>query len=89
MGRLGLVILHHFEPQDEIGGLQLPMMLSHGTADAKVPYEVGEQLYSLAAEPQELLFIDGAMPSAALPAQSRVRPHHSGLARACPPLSFN
>lgn len=48
-----------FESERKIARLKLPVLLIHGTWDAKVPFEMTKQLYATAPEPKELLLIEG------------------------------
>ncbi|MFT4549572.1 MAG: pimeloyl-ACP methyl ester carboxylesterase [Verrucomicrobiales bacterium] len=54
-----MLIRHQFDSKNKIGNLQLPVLLIHGRADAKVPYMMSQQLYELAPEPKDRLIIKG------------------------------
>jgi len=54
------VARNRFRSIDKVGRLELPKLFVHGTADAKVPPDHSRALYEAAAEPKELLLVEGA-----------------------------
>ena len=56
---MDLLIRHRFDSENKVGQLDLPILLIHGKADAKIPYTMSEELYWLAPDPKELMLIDG------------------------------
>lgn len=46
--------------RERIGNVTSPVLILHGTEDAVIPVEHGKKLYEYAAEPKELLIIEGA-----------------------------
>jgi fermentation-respiration switch protein FrsA (DUF1100 family) len=54
------VLLHQrFESLEKIRTLKIPVLLIHGTDDAKVPSTMTKRLHAAAPEPKELLLIQG------------------------------
>ncbi|MDX1996861.1 MAG: alpha/beta hydrolase [Thermoanaerobaculia bacterium] len=49
-----------FRSIKKVGKLECPKLFIHGTADSTVPLELGLRLFDAAAEPKELLLIEGA-----------------------------
>lgn len=43
-----------------IAGINAPLLVVHGTADHIIPVEMGKRLFALAAEPKELVLVEGA-----------------------------
>ena len=56
---MGKLIRHRFDSIDKIGKLQIPVLLIHGLADAKIPFKMTDQLFLAAPEPKEKLLIKG------------------------------
>jgi len=55
-----LITRNGFRSIDKVGALDMPKLFIHGSADETVPLEVGRRLYEAAAEPKELLVVEGA-----------------------------
>jgi pimeloyl-ACP methyl ester carboxylesterase len=56
---MDLLLHQRFESISNIGELDMPVLLIHGTADTKIPSTMTEDLYAAAPEPKELLLIEG------------------------------
>jgi uncharacterized protein len=48
-----------------IGGIRVPVMILHGTADESVPVTEARRLYAAAHEPKTIIEVEGAGHSAA------------------------
>ena len=56
---LGFLVTQRFDTLDRIGGVTIPVLFVHGTADNIVPFTMGERLYAAAKAPKRLLRADG------------------------------
>lgn len=50
-----------FDSISKVGGLRLPALYIHGTADEIVPYSMGEQLYKASGGPKRFVPIGGGL----------------------------
>ena len=57
---LGWAIKSRFDAIGKVPGLKLPKLFIHGTQDEIVPYGLGRELFSAAAEPKIFYDVDGA-----------------------------
>ncbi len=55
-----LITRNGFRSIDKVGRLAVPKLFLHGTADAKVPFVMGERLYAAAAAPKAWYAVAGA-----------------------------
>ena len=57
---LGWAIKSRFDAIGKVSNLKLPKLFLHGTRDEIVPYKLGRELFSAAAEPKTFYDIEGA-----------------------------
>ena len=57
---VGFLVTQRFDSARKIGGITLPKLIVHGTADRVIPVRMGEELYKAAAEPKRLIEVPGA-----------------------------
>jgi uncharacterized protein len=50
-----------FDTESRIGNVQIPVVVAHGTDDARIPFWMGERVYSLITAPKRFVRADGAM----------------------------
>ena len=43
----------HFRSSQKVAELEIPKLFIHGTSDETIPYEIGEKLFEIAADPKE------------------------------------
>lgn len=55
-----LLARNQFRSAEKVGGLALPKLFIHGTADGTVPLNLGRELFARAAEPKELMEVPNA-----------------------------
>ena len=51
---------HQFDSEALIGGIGVPLMILHGTADANIPLAEARRLYAAAHEPKTMIEVEGA-----------------------------
>jgi len=56
---IGFLLNQRFESLQKIATLKIPVLLIHGTWDAKIPVAMARQLYAAAPQPKTLLLIEG------------------------------
>ena len=56
---VGLLVTQRFDTLERIGGVTIPVLFVHGTADNTVPFTMGERLYAAAKAPKRLLRAEG------------------------------
>jgi hypothetical protein len=56
---IDLLLEQRFDSDKSIGGLHVPLLIIHGTWDAKIPVEMGKRLFELAPQPKFLQLIEG------------------------------
>ncbi|MDD2685860.1 MAG: alpha/beta hydrolase [Gallionella sp.] len=56
---IDLLLGERFDSQQKIAELHVPLLLIHGTWDAKIPVEMGKRLFELAPQPKFLQLIEG------------------------------
>nr|WP_319386031.1 alpha/beta fold hydrolase [uncultured Roseibium sp.] len=57
---VGFLMKDQMKTRERIGKVEAPALIIHGTEDAIIPVEHGEQVFQYASEPKELLIFDGA-----------------------------
>jgi fermentation-respiration switch protein FrsA (DUF1100 family) len=57
---LGWLLEAEYDNEEKIRGLQVPLLVIHGTRDTIVPAAMGRKLFSAAPEPKQLFLIEGA-----------------------------
>jgi pimeloyl-ACP methyl ester carboxylesterase len=57
---VGLLMKDPMPTRERIGEVSSPVMIVHGTEDRIIPVEHGRRLFELAADPKQLLIVDGA-----------------------------
>ncbi len=57
---VGLILTQKFDALSKIGAVKMPVVISHGTRDSIVPFEMGEELYAAAPEPKRFIRVEGA-----------------------------
>jgi fermentation-respiration switch protein FrsA (DUF1100 family) len=60
-----LLLTDQFDSEALIGGIGVPVMILHGTADENVPVTEARRLYAAAREPKTMIEVEGAGHSAA------------------------
>lgn len=55
-----LLMLDQFRSVDRIGRVTAPILIQHGTADATIPFDLGQALYAAAPEPRSFRAVPGA-----------------------------
>jgi pimeloyl-ACP methyl ester carboxylesterase len=53
------LVNQRFDSLAKVGRLKIPVLFIHGTWDAKVPYQMSQQLYDRAPQPKTLKLIEG------------------------------
>jgi fermentation-respiration switch protein FrsA (DUF1100 family) len=56
---VGLILTQHFDTLSKIGEVRSPILITHGTNDRIVPYEMGEKLYAAATSKKRFLRVEG------------------------------
>ena len=56
---VGFLVTQRFDTLDRIGGVTIPVLFVHGTADNIVPFTMSERLYAAAKAPKRLLRAEG------------------------------
>lgn len=54
------LLTERFESMQKIGGLTLPVLFIHGSADQRIPQRMSQQLYERAPQPKTLIVVNGA-----------------------------
>jgi uncharacterized protein len=57
---VALILTQKFDALSKIGEVRVPVVVAHGTRDAIVPFEMGEQLFNAAHEPKKFIRVEGA-----------------------------
>ena len=57
---VGLILTQQFDTLSKMSDIHVPVMVTHGTRDAIVPYEMGEKLFAAAKGPKRFIKVDGA-----------------------------
>ena len=57
---VGLILTQEFDTLAKIGEVKVPVLITHGTRDSIVPFEMGEKLYAAAKSPKRFIKVEGA-----------------------------
>ena len=57
---VGLILTQNFDTLSKIGGVKVPVLITHGTRDTIVPFEMGEKLYAAVKTPKRFIRVEGA-----------------------------
>jgi hypothetical protein len=57
---VGLILTQKFDTLSKIGEVKMPVLVTHGTRDSIVPFQMGERLYAAAAAPKRFIKVEGA-----------------------------
>ena len=57
---VGLILTQNFDALSKIGEVKMPVLVTHGTRDTIVPFEMGERLFEAAHAPKKFLRVEGA-----------------------------
>ena len=57
---VGLILTQNFDAISKIGEVKMPVLVTHGTRDTIVPFEMGERLFNAAHAPKKFLKVEGA-----------------------------
>jgi uncharacterized protein len=57
---VGLILTQKFDALSRIGQVKVPVLVTHGTRDTVVPFELGERLYNAANAPKKFIRVEGA-----------------------------
>jgi uncharacterized protein len=57
---VGLILTQKFDALSKIGDVKMPVLVTHGTRDSIVPFEMGERLYDAAKTPKKFIKVEGA-----------------------------
>ena len=56
---VGLILTQNFDTLSKVPELKMPVLVTHGTNDAIVPFEMGERLYNAVKGPKRFIRVDG------------------------------
>jgi alpha-beta hydrolase superfamily lysophospholipase len=57
---VGLILTQRFDTLSKIGDVKVPVLITHGTRDSIVPFEMGERLYGAVKSPKRFIKVEGA-----------------------------
>jgi alpha-beta hydrolase superfamily lysophospholipase len=57
---VGLLLNQEFNTLEKIAEVKMPVLITHGTRDSIVPFEMGERLYEAAKSPKRFVKVEGA-----------------------------
>jgi hypothetical protein len=57
---VGLILNQEFNALEKIAEVKVPVLVTHGTRDSIVPFEMGERLYEAARSPKRFIKVEGA-----------------------------
>jgi alpha-beta hydrolase superfamily lysophospholipase len=57
---VGLILNQEFDTLSKIGEVKVPVLITHGTRDSIVPFDMGERLYAAARGPKRFIRVEGA-----------------------------
>lgn len=57
---MDLILTQNFDTLSKLPELKMPVLITHGTNDAIVPFEMGERLYKAVTGPKRFIKVDGA-----------------------------
>jgi alpha-beta hydrolase superfamily lysophospholipase len=56
---VGLILTQQFDTLAKMPDIHVPVMVTHGTSDSVVPFEMGEKLFAAAQSPKRFVKVDG------------------------------
>ena len=56
---MGLILTQKFDTLSKIGEVKVPVLVTHGTRDSIVPFEMGERLYQAVKSPKRFIKVEG------------------------------
>ena len=56
---VSLILTQNFDTLSKVAELRMPVLVTHGTNDAIVPFEMGERLYNAVKGPKRFIKVDG------------------------------
>lgn len=56
---VGLILTQEFDTLSKMKEIRAPVLITHGTADRIVPFEMGEKLYAAATSPKKFIRVEG------------------------------
>ena len=57
---VGLILTQNFDTLSKIADVKVPVLITHGTRDTIVPFQMGERLYEAATAPKKFIRVEGA-----------------------------
>jgi hypothetical protein len=57
---VGLILTQNFDTLSKVSELQMPVLVTHGTSDSIVPFEMGQRLYDAVKSPKRFIKVEGA-----------------------------
>ena len=57
---VGLILTQEFDTLSKMRDLKMPVLITHGTRDSIVPFQMGERLYDAAQGPKRFIRVEGA-----------------------------
>ncbi len=57
---VGLLLTQRFDTLSKVGDIKMPVLVTHGTNDRIVPFEMGEKLYESVKAPKRFIKVEGA-----------------------------
>lgn len=57
---VGLILTQNFDTLSKVSELQMPVLVTHGTSDSIVPFEMGQKLYDAVKSPKRFIKVEGA-----------------------------
>jgi alpha-beta hydrolase superfamily lysophospholipase len=57
---VGLILNQEFNTLEKIAEVKVPVLVTHGTRDSIVPFEMGERLFQAARSPKRFIRVEGA-----------------------------
>jgi pimeloyl-ACP methyl ester carboxylesterase len=57
---VGLILNQEFNTLEKIAEVKMPVLVTHGTRDSIVPFEMGEKLFEAAKSPKRFVKVEGA-----------------------------
>jgi pimeloyl-ACP methyl ester carboxylesterase len=57
---VGLILTQNFDTLSKVSELKMPVLVTHGTNDSIVPFEMGEKLYEAVKGPKRFIKVEGA-----------------------------
>ena len=56
---VGLILTQNFDTLSKVPQLKMPVLISHGTEDRIVPFQMGERLYQAVKAPKRFIKVEG------------------------------